>query len=276
MSSSKTLLRLSEGIVVTDEPMGRYAPTTAQTAIIRIARAAGISNGAIRNYGGIAVTKLRASPVDFDYHGLRLRFYPTLFSSARHMLFTPGGSERGERDFIFAHLPKDGVFVDAGANAGFFLFAVAAKRPNCKILAFEAIAGFAAMLNFNIRSNNLSNVMLETVALSDEDGEVSFNLDTQSTAYGQNTITVPARRLEGVLAERGLDHVDVLKIDVEGSEDRVLLPFFRSADRALWPKAVLIEDCFTNHWREDCIAVMKQLGYRERFRGKLNVGLVLE
>jgi FkbM family methyltransferase len=276
MSSSKTLLRLSEGIVVTDEPMGRYAPTTAQTAIIRIARAAGISNGAIRNYGGIAVTKLRASPVELGDQGRRLGFYPTLFSSARHMLFTPGGSERGERDFIFAHLPKDGVFVDAGANAGFFLFAVAAKRPNCKILAFEAIAGFAAMLNFNIRSNNLSNVMLETVALSDEDGEVSFNLDTQSTAYGQNTITVPARRLEGVLAERGLDHVDVLKIDVEGSEDRVLLPFFRSADRALWPKAVLIEDCFTNHWREDCIAVMKQLGYRERFRGKLNVGLVLE
>ena len=41
-----------------------------------------------------------------------------------------------------------------------------------------------------------------------------------------------------------------------------------------WPKAVLIEDCFQTHWKEDCLALMKERGYREEFRGKLNVGLV--
>jgi FkbM family methyltransferase len=274
MRSSKILRDLARGIDFVDQPMGRYAPTAAQRAIIATTRACNVSNGALRNYGAIAVTKLRAAPVDVDYHGLTLRMYPTFCASARHMLFTPQASERGERDFILKYLPDDGVFVDAGANAGFFLFAVAAKRPSGVTLAFEPIAAFAEMLAFNIKANRLTQVTLETLALSDHDGEVAFNLDTQSTAYGENTIVVPARRLDSALAARGLDRVDVLKIDVEGSEDRVLLPFFRSAERSLWPRAVLIEDCFQNHWKEDCVAFMKGVGYREAFRGKLNVGLV--
>ena len=274
MGSSRTLLELAKRIKFTDEPIGRYAPTLGQRAIIATARATGLSNGVLRNYGGLAVMKLREAPVDYDYHGLTLRIYPTHYASARHMLFTPEGSEKGEREFLFRHLPKDGVFVDAGANMGFYTFAVAARRPDCKLLAFEPIAGIADMLDFNIRANNLKNVMLERIALSDRDGEIAFNLDTQSTAYGEDTITVPTRRLDSVLAARGIDRIDALKIDIEGSEDQALGPFFRSAPESLWPKAVLIEDCFQDHWKENCIDLMTERGYRMEFRGKLNIGLV--
>ena len=85
---------------------------------------------------------------------------------------------------------------------------------------------------------------------------------------------MPTRRLDSVLAARGIDRIDALKIDIEGSEDQALGPFFRSAPESLWPKAVLIEDCFQDHWKENCIDLMTERGYRMEFRGKLNIGLV--
>ncbi len=77
MGSSRTLLEMAKRIPFTDAPIGRYAPTAAQRAIIATARSTGLSNGLLRNYGGLAVTKLREAPVDYDYHGLTLRIYPT-------------------------------------------------------------------------------------------------------------------------------------------------------------------------------------------------------
>ena len=276
MRSAKILRDLSSGVAVSTAPIGAFAPTAAQAALLRIARAIPIAGGAVRNYGAIALTRMRAAPVDFDYHGLTLRFYPTMYASARHMLFTPRASERAERAFLLRHLPADGVFVDVGANAGFFAFAIAAARPAARVLAFEPIERYASVLAFNIAANRLSNVALEAVALSDQDGEMAFSLATQSLAYGEDRVIVPTRRLDTVLAQRGLDRVDALKIDVEGAEDLALLPFYDAAPRAMWPRAVLIEDCFKDKWRRDCVAFLKERGYRQEMRGELNLGLALD
>ena len=75
-------------------------------------------------------------------------------------------------------------------------------------------------------------------------------------------------------AQTGVDHVDALKIDVEGFEDRVLTGFFRDAPQSLWPRAVVIEHLSRNEWQDDCIADMRARSYAETGRTRSNTMLL--
>ena len=90
-----------------------------------------------------------------------------------------------------------------------------------------------------------------------------------------NTIRVPSLRLQRILAGAAVDHVDALKIDVEGFEDRVLTGFFKNAPPSLWPRAVVIEHLSRNEWQDDCIADMRARGYTEAGKTRSNSLLVL-
>jgi hypothetical protein len=85
---------------------------------------------------------------------------------------------------------------------------------------------------------------------------------------------VPSLRLQRVLEDAGVDHVDALKIDVEGFEDRVLTGFFAQAPAALWPRAVVIEHLSRDEWQDDCIADMRARGYAETGKTRSNTLLV--
>jgi hypothetical protein len=81
-------------------------------------------------------------------------------------------------------------------------------------------------------------------------------------------------RLQRILADAGADHVDALKIDVEGYEDRVLTGFFKQAPPSLWPRAIVIEHLSRNEWLDDCIADMRARGYVETGKTRSNTLLV--
>jgi Methyltransferase FkbM domain len=83
-------------------------------------------------------------------------------------------------------------------------------------------------------------------------------------------IKVPSLRLQRILEEAGVAHVDALKIDVEGFEDRVLTGFFADAPQALWPRAIVIEHLSKDEWLDDCIADMRARGYIETGKTRSN------
>ena len=85
---------------------------------------------------------------------------------------------------------------------------------------------------------------------------------------------MPSLRLQRILGDAGVDHVDALKIDVEGFEDRVLTGFFRDAPQALWPRAVVIEHLSRDEWQDDCIADMLARGYAETGKTRSNTLLL--
>jgi hypothetical protein len=59
----------------------------------------------------------------------------------------------------------------------------------------------------------------------------------------------------------------VLKVDIEGAEDRVLVPFFRHAAERLWPGFILIDG------RDASRADLSECGYAIAVRTKQNVML---
>ena len=130
-------------------------------------------------------------------------------------------------------IPTGGTVVDAGAHIGAFTL-MAARRvgPAGRVLSFEPSPGTQEVLRSNVRFNGLSWVKIFPAALADASGTAPFYVasataespfsDTLTPLPGRAQVEVPVRRLDDVLAEEGITSVDLLKMDVEGAELRLL------------------------------------------------------
>lgn len=118
--------------------------------------------------------------------------------------------------------------VDVGAHHGVITKRLAARvGPAGRVVAVEANPRTADELRRKFRSTPW--VSIENCAASDHDGSVEFFVDTRRSARssllreripgdGMSAVSVPARRLDGLL-----DRAPALvKLDVEGAEDRAL------------------------------------------------------
>ncbi len=263
-------------------PFGALAPTPAQAAIISLAQRSRLKRGAFRPMLSRLVNLLRAGPVDVRYQGASFRFYHQASATERGALFNPDYNLE-ELDFLRAHTPAGGVFVDVGANVGTYAMVLARHvGANGKVIAIEPHPVTHARLAFNRAASGFTQVILVAAAAGPSDGELMIetdgdNLGASHIVSGEragNAIRVPSLRLERILGDTGVGHVDALKIDIEGFEDRVLTGFFREAPQRLWPRAVVIEHLSRNEWQDDCIADMRARGYVETGKTRSNTLLV--
>ncbi len=266
----------------TPAPFGAFAPNAAQAAIISLAQRSRLKRGAFRPMLSRLVNLLRAGPLDVSYQGASFRFYHQASATERGALFNPDYNLE-ELDFLRAHSPKGGVFVDIGANVGTYALALARHvGANGKVIAIEPHPVTHARLKFNCEASGATQVKLVAAAAGPADGELLIetdgdNLGASHIVTGQpagNAFKVPALRLQRILDEAGVSQVDALKIDVEGFEDRVLSGFFAEAPASLWPRAVVIEHLSRNEWLADCIADMRARGYAETGKTRSNTLLL--
>lgn len=261
-----------------EPPFGARAPNAAQRAIIAAAHGSGLKRGAFRPWLSRLVHLCGAGPIDATYQGASFRLHHLASGTERGVLFNPDYN-RPELDFLREHLPAGGIFVDAGANAGTYAVPLARHvGPAGRVIAIEPLPQAAARLAFNARASQLANLTLVRAAAGDSDGTVRIETDGgnlgASHVSATGDVEVPSQRLSTILAGHGIDRVDALKIDVEGYEDRVLVPFFRDAPGSLWPKAVAIEHLEREVWRDDCIADMVARGYAIAGKTRSNTLLV--
>ena len=221
--------------------------------------------------------------LDVTVWNLRLRLLPRGNMSEIKLLFAPQLFDRDELALLGACLPAGGVFVDVGANAGVYTFwALHCVQSSGRVIAVEPDPEMRRRLAFNLRSNSADNVEICPVALSDADGEGELLINPSQR--GENTLAhdearraggervvhrVPLRTLVGLLAERGVERVDALKIDIEGHEPAVLGHFFAHAPRTLWPRLAITE------YKPSTAAAIETLfascGYRRVLSNGLNL-----
>jgi FkbM family methyltransferase len=263
-------------------PFGAFAPNAAQAAIISLAQRSRLKRGAFRPMLSRLVNLLRAGPVDAQYQGASFRFHHQASATERGALFNPDYNLE-ELDFLRAHTPAGGVFVDVGANVGTYALALARQvGAGGKVIAIEPHPVTQARLAFNRAASGYTQVTLVAAAAGPSDGELMIetdggNLGASHVVSGEragNAIRVPSLRLQRILGDAGVAQVDALKIDVEGFEDRVLTGFFQDAPQALWPRAVVIEHLSRNEWLQDCVADMLARGYAEAGKTRSNTLLV--
>ena len=263
-------------------PFGAFAPTRAQSAIISLAQRSKLKRGAFRPMLSRLVNLLRAGPVDVQYQGASFRFYHQTSATERGALFNPDYNLQ-ELDFLRAHTPAGGVFVDVGANVGTYAMVLARHvGTSGKVIAVEPHPVTHARLAFNRTASGFTQVNLVAAAAGPTDGELMIETDGENLGASHivsgkpagHAIRVPSLRLERILGDAGVTRVDALKIDVEGFEDRVLTGFFRQAPQSLWPRAVVIEHLSRDEWQDDCIADMLKRGYTEIGRNRSNTLLL--
>ena len=259
-----------------------YSVTKGQAAIIALAHRSRLKRGAFRPMLSRLVNLLRSGPVDVQYQGASFRFYHQASATERGALFNPAYNIE-ELDFLRAHVPADGVFVDVGANVGTYALALARQvGAGGKVIAIEPHPVTHARLAFNKDASGFSQTKLFAAAAGPADGELMIetdgdNLGASHIVTGKlsgNAIKVPSLRLQRILGDAFVSHVDALKIDVEGYEDRVLTGFFEQAPPSLWPRAVVIEHLSRHEWLDDCIADMLGRGYAETGKTRSNTLLV--
>ncbi len=127
--------------------------------------------------------------------------------------------------FLKRTLAPDAVVVDGGAHIGVLTVLLASLCPDGHVYAFEPGPASRAHLVANLATNDMTNVTVEGVVLYDTDGEVVFDFDSTFPAgshVGSTGAPTTSRRLDTWARERSIDRLDLLKLDVEGSELAVL------------------------------------------------------
>ncbi|MEW6602482.1 MAG: FkbM family methyltransferase, partial [Nitrospirota bacterium] len=133
------------------------------------------------------------------------------------------------------------TILDIGANIGYMtLICSRAAGSNGQVISFEPNPIMVRELKHNLELNGIRNVLIEPVALGENQGtlclmlpeagkESHSSLCTNSTFQAVGEISVSVESLDSVIARLSLKKIDLIKIDVEGAE----LMVFRGAEKVL-------------------------------------------
>jgi FkbM family methyltransferase len=124
--------------------------------------------------------------------------------------------------------PADGdVIVDAGANVGIFAIQMARQKRGCRVIALEPFAENFKYLEANVARARLGNVTCCQVALGAgfSRGHMqalgSRSLDHVLRLESSATDGMPVIPLSGLFDLAQTQEIDLLKVDIEGSEHDV-------------------------------------------------------
>ena len=169
-----------------------------------------------------------------DHNDMRFVLYPWELEAVDELLsksfYTPDFRAIGR-----LLRPGDTAF-DVGANIGSHSIVMSrCVGAAGRVFAFEPVAATAWLMRENLALNKVDNVQLSTVAVSEGPGTLEMNLYDQRysawNSFGRasfdgivpiDTAMVKVECLDDVVRERSVEHIQFLKIDVEGFEIDVL------------------------------------------------------
>ncbi|WP_318306639.1 FkbM family methyltransferase [Amycolatopsis solani] len=181
------------------------------------------------------------------------------------------GYEHGEVEALAEALRPGGLFLDVGANIGWFTLMLAAHRPSARVWAFEPLPATADRLAANVRRAGRDNVRVVRAAAGRATGTVPFT-STVDSAFAHRaegagpSVVCPVTTVDDEWDRAGQPRVDAVKVDVEGAEPDVL----RGAERVLRrDHPVLLVETPGAAAVSAVEAVLAPWGYRRRPRASL-------
>lgn len=163
------------------------------------------------------------------------KFYCEIGEHMGSQIFWRGAYSGDQLRQLKRFLTSGATFIDIGANQGeFTVYASRLVGDTGRVISFEPVDSVREKLWRNIRINALQNVIVQSWALGDSNG--SFPIFSQLEQFADGTQhlglatlfeteergtviqQVQVRRLDDIVAEKGINRVDVVKIDIEGGE----------------------------------------------------------
>ncbi|MCI0571465.1 MAG: FkbM family methyltransferase [Myxococcaceae bacterium] len=209
-----------------------------------------------------------------DVFGYRMRLDVSEYIQQQVYL---GTFEPRETQWVRRWLAPGMSFVDVGANVGYFtLLASSLVGPTGRVFACEPSTQAFQRLEATLRENRVTQARAFPFALGSEPGELHLYF---TTGVSQNhtpsmipqpdgrPFPVTVRTLDDCLDEWGLEQVDLVKLDVEGFEPRIL----QGATKALFTGRIRALMCeFNDVWlrrvgssNAALYALLRAHGFRE-------------
>ncbi len=133
-----------------------------------------------------------------------------------------------DQTYYFETENKNPLIVDLGGNIGASTLFFKRAYPGSRVMVFEPRKNESGCIRENIAQNGLAGVSVFQSAVFDKETEMEIYDDKRGITLGASLITNPFAgehvekvrcvRLSKLIKER----VDLLKVDIEGSEGRVL------------------------------------------------------
>jgi FkbM family methyltransferase len=185
------------------------------------------------------------------------------------------------------NLPTDAVVVDLGSHKGEFLKLFSDKYSFDKLIAIEANPDLIYEIKETLKDKE--NIVLNAVASAKPSEKIDFfinpsypeassslsELANEQWWYTEATDTVneePTRKIsiqgltiEQIMHEADIDHIDLLKVDIEGGEWELLMGFDNEMSSLVHQISVEFHDFYGKEYRtrtKETIEHLKNLGYK--------------
>ena len=151
--------------------------------------------------------------------GTMLHEYPALSASAEN----PTGSYDFPNLFFWDYEPKrNDIVLDVGAGIGGEVFSLRIRvGPGGQVFAFEAHPTTFGKLSRLCELNSWSNVEAIQAAVIDKSGRVSISDEDQhetNSIFSRGKYEVDGIALDDFIMQRGITHIDYLKMNIEEAE----------------------------------------------------------
>ena len=232
----------------------------------------------------------KSSRIKTKVDGVPFYIYFDLMSDVK-MAF--GNYNKEEINFIKQYMTTNSTFVDVGSNMGFYTMNIAAMFPKTNFFKILSIEANPVMIERQMENIELLNqdrkgvkdkIILENYALSDIPGNLHLDL---IQGYGSASITenetkksinVKSSTLMDILLKNKINSITCLKIDIEGHEDKALIPFFKVAQKSLYPLNIVMEFTSQQDWKlePNLMKFLEQIGYETQLETRGNICLRLK
>lgn len=125
---------------------------------------------------------------------------------------------------LIKNLSVTGICIDVGGWIGYYSILLARKAS--KVIVLEPDIRNQQYLDYNIKKNNIQNIMVLPYALDVKDGKGRLAIAPNTTGNSLQrqehpvgfTLEVTTRKLSTLMKEIGESQIDLIKMDIEGVE----------------------------------------------------------
>ena len=252
---------------------GNFAPNSIQKFLIYIGQHSFLKRGLFRYRYSKIIFSLKKGPLDVYFKKCAFRIFGENNLIEYGILLDPKYNSL-DLKFLLEGSNLDSNFVDLGSNIGQYSQPLALASPNGIVLSIDANPLMKSRLLFNYKATAITNIRFVLSAVSNKIGTGSLKIrknDNAIVALDENIKSdVKINTLENIISDNNIKNIYGLKIDIEGHEDKALVPFLLNANESLLPKKIVIEKFSKNTDYPECTLAFKKLNYKLVSRSKNN------
>ena len=252
---------------------GTFKPNFLQKFLIYIGQNSILKRGLFRYRYSKLIFSIKKGPLDIYFKKCAFRLFGENNLIEYGILLDPKYNSL-DIEFLLEGSNLGSNFVDLGSNIGLYSQPLALASPNGIVLSIDPNPLMKTRLSFNYKASAITNIQFVLSAVSNKIGKGSLKIrknDNAIVALDENIhADIKINTLENLIHENNIKSIYGLKIDIEGHEDKALVPFLLNAEESLLPKKIIIEKLSKNTDYPECILAFKKLNYKLISRSKNN------